>query len=166
MFVPFDDLSEEARVWVYQLNRELTDVEKSKIELVMKDFCSHWQAHGAPLRTSFQIAHNYFLILAVDENAGNASGCSIDGSVRVLKELGTQLNVDFFDRTKAAFLIDNKVQLYPIAKLKDLFNEGALNAIMPMFDNLVATKSSYLKNWQVPIAETWLSKYLPKGALA
>lgn len=166
MFVPFDDLLEEARVWVYQLNRELTDLEKSKIELVMKDFCGQWLAHGAPLRTSFQMVHNYFLILAVDENAGNASGCSIDGSVRVLKELGTQLNIDFFDRTMAAFLIDNKVQLHPIAKLKDLFNEGALNAAMPTFDNLVATKSSYLKNWQVPIAQTWLSKYLPKGALA
>lgn len=166
MFVPFDDLSEAARVWVYQLDREMTDLEKSKIETVMKDFCGQWQAHGAPLRTSFQIEHKHFLILAVDENAGNASGCSIDGSVRVLKELGTQLNIDFFDRTKAAFMIDNKVQLHPIVNLKDLFITGALNGSMPTFDNLVATKSAYLKNWQVPIAQTWLSKYLPKGALA
>lgn len=166
MLVPFNDLSAEARVWVYQLDRELTDLEKSKIELVMKDFCGQWQAHGAPLQTSFQIAHNHFLILAVDEKAGNASGCSIDGSVRVLKELGTRLNIDFFDRTKAAFLIDSKVELYPITKLKDLFVTGVLNASMPTFDNLVYTKSAYLENWQVPIAQTWLSKYLPKGALA
>jgi hypothetical protein len=166
MFIPFNEISNHSRVWVYQMNREITASESEEMAAVLRGFCSQWQAHGAPLKTSFDIVFNHFIILAVDENSGGASGCSIDGSVRLLKELGDKMVVDFFDRTQIAFLINDKVSLYPMSKLKELFGEGTLNASMNTFNNLVATKAEYLQSWKVEVAGSWLARYLPKSTLA
>lgn len=166
MFIPFEELSPNARVWIYQLDRKIDEQDRKTIEDAVKKFCNQWEAHGAPLKTSYQIAHNHFLVLAVDEDVASASGCSIDGSVRVLKEIGARLNLNFFDRTLAAFLINDSVVTYPIAELKELFSSGTLNSSVLAFDNLVASKAMYLKNWKVPVNQSWLAKYLPKGALA
>lgn len=166
MFVSFNEMPDQARVWVYQMNREISASESEKMTEVMQNFCSQWQAHGAPLKTSFDIVYNHFLILAVDENAGGASGCSIDGSVRILKDLGVKMRLDFFSRTEVAFLINDKISLYPMSKLKELFGEGTLNASMTTFNNLVATKAEFLQNWRMAAADSWLARYLPKSTLA
>ncbi len=166
MFVPFEELSNNAKVWVYQANREISEREKKSIELAVKDFCHQWQAHGAPLKTSYQIPFDHFLVLGVDENVASASGCSIDASVRLIKELGAKLNIDFFDRTLAAFLVEEKIKAYPISELKDLFASGTLNPTISTFDNLVPTKEMYSQKWMIPVGQSWLARYLPKGALA
>lgn len=166
MFVPFKELSPDVRIWIYQLNRRIDEQEKDSIENIVKEFCNRWEAHGAPLKASFQIAYNHFLILAVDENVASASGCSIDGSVRVLKEIGSSMNLDFFDRTLATFLVDDSVVAYPIAKLKELFESGTLSSSVDTFNNLVGSKAEYISNWKIPVNKSWLSKYLPKSALA
>ncbi len=166
MFIAFSDLPPDARVWVYQLNRALGDVERQRVEDTMKEFCRGWSAHGSPLQTSYHLEYNHFLVLAVDEQSGDASGCSIDGSVRVLKEIGSVLHVDFFDRTSVGFLIDDRVKMYPVSSLKDLFGAGTLSASTITFDNLVATKAEFENGWRIPANRSWLAKYLPKSTLA
>ncbi|MEQ8424988.1 MAG: hypothetical protein RIA63_09775 [Cyclobacteriaceae bacterium] len=166
MYVDFNDLPISSRIWIYQFDRKISSEEKDTIENVLRQFCEQWQAHGAPLKTSFQIKFNHFLILVVDENVASASGCSIDGSVRVLKELGSKLNLDFFDRTQAAFLINNSIQLFPLVKLKELFNSEALKPAMITFNNLVASKGDFQASWEVPVNQSWLARYLPKSTLA
>ncbi|MGE0586994.1 MAG: hypothetical protein AB7O48_00355 [Cyclobacteriaceae bacterium] len=166
MYIPFNDIAENSRVWIYQLNREVNSKERDFIESVMQPFCGQWQVHGAPLQTSFELFHNHFLVLAVDENSGGASGCSIDGSVHAVKEIGSKLGLDFFDRTKVAFRTGGQILVYPMNQLKDLFASGTLNQDTITFDNLVTTKSELLARWEVPVSRSWLAKYLPKKALA
>ena len=166
MFVPFEELSPDVRVWIYQLNRKIDEQEKGSIENIVKEFCNRWEAHGAPLKASYQLIYNHFLILAVDEKAASARGCSIDGSVRVLKEIGSRMNLDFFDRTLAAFLVNDSVVVYPINMLKELFDSGTLSSSVNTFNNLVGSKAEYISNWKIPVSKSWLSKYLPKSALA
>lgn len=166
MYIPFNDISRDSRVWVYQLDREVNDQESAFIATVMKQFCGRWQVHGAPLQTSFELFHNHFLVLAVDEKSGGASGCSIDGSVNTVKEIGSRLGIDFFDRTKIAFRVADRIVVHPMNQLKELFVSGTLNQDTITFDNLVTTKSELLARWEVPVSRSWLAKYLPKKALA
>jgi len=166
MFVPFDNLSATARIWVYQSNRTLNGNERDMVESELKAFCSQWQAHGAPLTSSFQLLYDQFLILSVDESSVGASGCSIDGSVHLLKMLGQKLGLDFFDRTVASFLSDDKVERYSLSHLKELFANGTLKSSDIAFNTMVATKDEFLRSWTKPVSEMWLSRYLPKKALA
>jgi hypothetical protein len=88
----------DARVWVYQSNRILTDLDKQTILTASKQFVSEWAAHGTSLQSDVEIISDYFLVLAVDENIASASGCSIDSSVKFVKAIGKELNIDFFSR--------------------------------------------------------------------
>ncbi len=162
MLVPFQDLPSESRLWVYQANRLLTSAEKEIVQAELTTFCDQWLAHGHPLKASFKIEHDFFVVLTVDESMVGASGCSIDGSVRMLKELQFKIGVDFFDRTNIAFLSDGSIQVYKLTELKRLFIDGILTADSLSFNNAVSSKGDFKKAWLISSENSWLSKYLPK----
>lgn len=164
MLVAFDQLPDSSRLWVYQSNRPFSPSEEEAISLALKNFCSQWEAHGHPLSASFKIEYHQFVVLAVDENVNEASGCSIDGSVRVLKEIQTQNNVDLLNRS-ISFLINEKVELYSIAEAKSRISSGHISEEVITFNNAVSSKKEFLKNWKTSTQNSWLSKYLPKKTL-
>ena len=166
MYIPFEQLPANSRVWVYQADRAFSFEEEKIIAQSLTRFCADWVAHGNPLRTSFRIEYRQFVILSVDESSAGASGCSIDGSVRVLKELGARLTIDFFDRTRVAFLINGEIETHPLSQLGVLFESARLKPSTQVFNNLVATKSAWEKTWEVTAENSWLVKYFPKDALS
>lgn len=165
MFAPFEELNESSRLWIYQASKAFTESERKNIEAALHAFCTDWAAHGEPLKTSFRIAYNQFIILAADESYHLPSGCSIDSSVRVIKALQLHTQIDFFDRTQIAFLIGNKVNLFPLSQLKHVFADGTLNAETPAFNHLVTTLAEWKKGWLVAVKESWLARYLPKAVV-
>ena len=166
MYQSFDSLPAHARLWIYQANRTFNTVEKEQLFNGLKDLCEQWSAHGTPLRTSFTIQFDQFVIMAVDEKVNGASGCSIDGSVRYLKSLQDQLGIDFFDRTCVAFLQEGKIIVHPFAGIRNLFESYTLLAETVTFNNTLTTKGEWEKHWKVPVKESWLARYLPKTAVA
>ncbi|MFN6088312.1 MAG: hypothetical protein ACK47E_06165 [Cyclobacteriaceae bacterium] len=165
MYVPFHSLPDHARIWVYQASRKLTDAEAEEVCSSQQAFCKQWEAHGQALHSSFKIEYNQFLIVGVDEGVHSASGCSIDGSVRILKGYHSELGVDFLDSSQVAFLLNSEVKLFPRLELKSLFESGQLNGATRTFNNLVATKADFEKQWEIPVEKSWLVKYLPKSSL-
>lgn len=164
MLVPFSELPGYARIWIYQATRPLLPEEETSASKTLADFCSQWQAHGQSLKASFGIIHRQFVVLAIDEDYEGASGCSIDGSVRMLKHLQSQIDNDFFDRKNQAFWMDGKVVTFPTHQFQKLILSGTLSAATPVFNNLVPSKSDFEKNWLVPLEKSWVAKYLPKPA--
>jgi len=122
--------------------------------------------HGSAMKASFDLLFDQFIILAADERANAASGCSIDDSVRTLKKLGEELNIYFFDRTQVAFKNQQEVITIPISDLKKKFEERVWNNNSLMFNNLVSTKGELTQGWLVPAGSTWLKRYLPRETLA
>ena len=166
MFIPFETLPSNARVWIYQSDRYLSTEEENYLYTELTQFCEQWNAHGQPLRTSFKIEHHFFVVLAVDENYNDASGCSIDGSVRILKSLQEKFGINFLDRSRVAFRLNNEIKSFSLPELKNLFSSGKLVATTSTFNNLVATKSDFEKEWLIPVEKSWLAKYVPKAAVA
>ncbi|CAN5190174.1 hypothetical protein BH09BAC3_BH09BAC3_01900 [soil metagenome] len=165
MYFPFETLPDHSRIWIYQSNRAFTSSEKVELESGLKALCDQWSAHGTPLHTSFILAFDQFVIMAVDEHQQGASGCSIDGSVRFLKDLQLKEGLDFFDRSRVAFIINGKIELYPVTQLKTLFENQTLTGASITLNNLVGTKAEWRSSWQMPAQNSWLAKYLPKTAV-
>lgn len=166
MYVPFDKMPGQSRIWIYQTDRELTTEEVSVVSNEIKKFCEGWVAHSNPLQTSFAIKYNHFLILAVNEQTNGASGCSIDSSVHTLKSLQSRLNIDFFGRLKIAILTDGAVKTFSLNEEKEKINFGEMSSAVLTFNNLVTTKEELSEKWIVPISRSWLARHLPKGTLA
>jgi hypothetical protein len=166
MFIPFNTLPHNARLWIYQSDRSLNPDEEKFLSSELEQFCEQWKAHGQDLKTSFAIEHHHFVILAVDENYNDASGCSIDGSVRILKSLQENSGISFLDRNRVAFKFNHEIKTFPLGELKNLFSSGRLTASSQTFNNLVATKSDFDKGWLTTVEKSWLVKYLPKPTVA
>ena len=160
MFVPFEKLPPSSRIWVFQANRPFTAEELRIVDTRLRTFTEEWMVHGSPFDTSYCIKFNQFIVLAADETGQSASGCSIDSSVRVLKELEQVLGVDLFDRNQVAFLIDERVQLVPLGELKQKFQDGILSEDTLSFNNLVATRKDLDERWLVSAGRTWLKRYM------
>ena len=167
MLLPFDILPDHSRIWIYQASRPLNSTELSIISDGLSAFTSEWSAHGIPLRTSFDIRFNQFVILAADERQQGASGCSIDDSVRTIKAIEEKIgNVDLFDRRRIAFLNGNEVTTIRMEDLKKEFNNGVWHRGTLVFNNLINTKGELAREWLVPAEITWLKRYLPSETIA
>ena len=138
----FPERPDSSRVWLYLSNRVFDSTELGYIENVILDFTqSKWSAHGSKLEASGTILFNQLVILAVDEQTINASGCSIDSSVRMIKELGTELNVDFFNRMYVLVYLQNQFKRIHIHELKN-YKEAQL--INPLVTTLGEIRKEFL----------------------
>lgn len=161
MFVSFDSLPRGSRVWIFQSNRGLTDQEVQVADTRLRAFTEEWVVHGSPLAASYSIRYNQFIILAADESDQTASGCSIDSSVRALRELENLMSIDLFDRNQVAFLVEGKVTLFPLKNLKEKFATGILSGETLTFNNLAGTIDELQNKWLLPAVETWVKRYIP-----
>ena len=162
MLVPFENISPQARIWTYQIPRNLTEIETKTVSTMLHDFVQNWQAHQQNLQASYQILHNRFIILAVDESFETASGCSIDKSVAVIKQISTLLNVDLFDRLSLNYLNNSSNSSWEttkIATLKTKIEKQEFTKNTIIFNSLVQTKQDLLTNGIVEAATTWVKKY-------
>lgn len=159
-----DHFSDDSRVWIYQSNRCFTLSEALEIEESLGAFCDQWSSHGAEVTAYVNLFFGQFLIFMSDEKKVTVSGCSTDSSVRFVKELGDEFQVDFFNRTNLSFFIKDKIELLPVAQLQYAFENGFINSDTLYFNNLVLTKKQLENEWIVPIKNSWLSKKLQLSA--
>lgn len=155
MYTPFNELPGSTRVWIYQSNRELLPSEVEVLRNKTEQFVKEWTAHKNQLKASFEVLYNRFLILAVDEKEMEASGCSIDGSVRFVKEMEKFLNVNFFDRMNFAYKKDDKVLSSDRLEFERLVSMGEITDDTIVFNNMVSTISDMQQNWEVTFATSW-----------
>lgn len=149
-------LPPHSRVWIYQANRKLTRTEESFIRDTMSDFIAQWAAHGQSLRAGFSLEHSRFLIIAVDEEQAQASGCSIDASVAVVKKLENELGVDFFDRQIVAYLGDEgELKTTRLHDFWALRKAGVVTDDTKVFNNLVKNIKEWKDSWLVPFGQSW-----------
>jgi hypothetical protein len=160
MRIDFNFLPESARIWIYQSSRKLTPGEAEAIQQMADNFVMEWTAHGSGLNAGSTILHDFFLILAVDEKFKGASGCSIDASVRFIRQLENRFNINFMDRSKIAYFKDEVIELVDMKSIKNEIDTKTITEDTLIFDNLVQTKGELKKQWLVPARESWMKKYV------
>lgn len=160
MWVSFEELNEQSRIWIYQSDKFLDeDVSRAVID-ELGSFIENWEAHGKPLRGSAIIMHNRFLVIGLDEGYNAVTGCSTDAKVNAVKEIGRKFQIDFFDRTQLPFLVDNEIVLLPMDQIRKRLIPGEISGRTLTFDNLVSTKEALESSWIKPVESTWLSRYV------
>ncbi len=63
MFVDFSDMPDNARVWIYQADKNLSDQQCGQIIGQAESFLTQWSAHGSGLKSSAKIFHNRFVVI-------------------------------------------------------------------------------------------------------
>jgi hypothetical protein len=138
----FEGFSDDSRVWLYNASRPITPTEAAFVQENLEHFASQWKAHSTPLKAKACMLNEYTIAFVVDQSEASASGCSVDSSVRFVKELGKELEVDFFNRMQV--VVENKEgqrALHPYRKLAELEGYAHYN---PLVDTLKVLKEEWL----------------------
>jgi hypothetical protein len=160
MFIDFELLPENSRIWVYQADRTLTEQEVTQISKKLVVFVSNWKRHGDDLKASFKVEYNQFVILAVDENYNDVSGCSIDASVHLMREIEKELNVDMFDKMKVTFKDGVNINTISLADFKTYAKQQKINANTVVFNNMISSKADLINAWEIEVGKSWHAKFL------
>ena len=160
MFVKFENLPSHSRVWIYQSNRKFTTQEVEFITEKAILFTNQWTKHGSDLQGSFVIKYNQFLILAVDEGFNNVSGCSIDSSVRFVKELEKFMGVDMMNKMNISFKDDDHINIVTISDFKEFIKSDKITSETIVFNNMISTKEELETQWEVSLNNSWHKRFL------
>ena len=160
MFTEYTNLPANSRVWIYQSERQFTIEEVEYICAKAILFIDNWTRHGDDLKGSFTIEYNQFLVLAVDENFNNVSGCSIDSSVRFIQELEKELKLDLMNKMNVSFKDGENINVIKLSEFQEFVKEKKITASTVVFNNMVNTKEDFETKWEVTADKSWHKRFL------
>lgn len=149
--------SPQSRIWIYQSNRKFSNVEESAILKKLEAFTNQWKAHGNELLAKAEIRYGFFIILTVDESQASVTGCSIDSSVRLIKEIEQEYHVDLFNRFNIAYKLQDEVIVNNKEDFETLVNIKQITPETIVFNNMVQTLAELETKWEVPFQNSWHS---------
>lgn len=159
MYIPFENLPPESKIWIYQSNRKFTDDEFSEIKTSVENFVENWAAHGTSLEASYLLKYNRFIIFAVNQEPQVATGCSIDKSVQFIQELEQKYKVDLLDKMNVTFKNGEFVAHKTLIEFKKMAKDKAVTGSTIVFNNLVNNIEEFNDAWEVPAEDSWHSRF-------
>ena len=160
MLINFKDLPAEARVWIYQANRPFTEEELEEIKPELENFLTALTAHGASLKAAYTIKYNRFIVFGLYQEINAASGCSIDASVHFIQSLEKKYKIDLLDKMNVTFKQGQYVAHKTLLDFKKMVKNKSVSANTIVFNNLVNNKQEFIQDWEVPLKESWHSRFL------
>lgn len=132
--------------------------EKTLIEEKLGEFTAQWKAHGKQLAAHAEIRYDRFIIIMVDDEVAPPTGCSIDKSVHVLKEIELITGLQLFDRMQVAYRDGEEVKVVSRNEFEQLLAKGMVTEETIVFNNLVTSYPELETDWQIPLRESWHAK--------
>ncbi|MDC3051114.1 ABC transporter ATPase [Bacteroidota bacterium] len=160
MLVSFESLPKNSRIWIFPSSEEIDFRTKIKIRERLVKFISDWTSHNKNIQASFELPYNRFIVIALNQNLQNASGCSIDALMNLIQIFEKEFNLILLDRMNV--LYRDKTKKIEYLTLKDFIvkvKSKSINSKTVVFNNLVINKEEYMKSWEVPALNSWHSRY-------
>lgn len=147
------------KVWIYLSDKELKGDLLNAVKNAGEEFVKGWKAHEMPLSATFEIVKDRFIVVSVDETQYNASGCSIDKLLRLVKQLEADHNLQLLNRLLVGYKTPSGVEVIPASLIKEKLQAKQLDENTLIY-NVAASNSNEYEQWLQPLKETWLKKYL------
>ncbi|MCX7743638.1 MAG: hypothetical protein N2167_03640 [Flavobacteriales bacterium] len=162
LHIPAFELPLHSRIWIYQASRAFTPEEEIVIRERGTGFINDWAAHGTKLMAELQVVLHRFIIVAVDEQKAQASGCSIDKMFRFIQQLQLDLKISLMDRLQVAYWHEptQQVRSFPLAQLEHLLHSGEIQRLTLVFDNTIQQLGDITTCWVKPLEQTWLKNHI------
>ena len=148
------------KIWIYTLSKQLSSEQELDLKTRCQNFVSTWTAHDVSLDATFELYKHRLLIFKVDESNYNASGCSIDKQLRLVKELEQEFSVELLNRLLVAYETNDEINVVKNTRISELLVNGIITEKTLVFDNTITNSNDLITNWKKPLHQTYLAKYL------
>lgn len=146
------------RVWTFIISKTLSKEELNSLNELGNKFVLGWTAHEQQLTASFEIIGDKIIIVKVNENVTEASGCSIDKLTRFIKETEKQFSIELLNRLLVAYKTNTGIEIVHSSKIKELLAENKISENTIVYNTSVSDQKEF-NNWEQELKNTWLSKY-------
>jgi hypothetical protein len=157
--VPFSQLPDSARLWVFASDRELTGDSADAVLGAVDDFLHAWKAHGVPLVCARDWRENRFLAIGVDVNAENASGCSIDGLFRALQQLERSIGSRLVGGGRVFYRTAAGIETASRDQFVERVKRGEVVKTTPVFDTGLSAADGWRTRFELPAESSWTARY-------
>ena len=152
--------STHSKIWIYFSSAPIKGEKKDFVSSKLEHFCKDWTAHNQQLKSSFDIIDEHFIILCVDESLNTATGCSIDKSVYVLKEISNYLQINLFDRMLLPYYNGNGVEYCHFQDISNLYKSKTITDDTHFYNLAIHFLSDLQTEFKLPLKQHWLSKHI------
>ena len=160
MYVDYNSLPENSKVWVYPSNRKFYPNEIEGIENKIKIFVESWKSDDENFKASYQFLYNRFIVLIADDENTTLTNVDVDASVSFILELQNTYKLELLDKMNVCFKQGKFVQYKELKDFKKLLKNKALTGKTIIFDNLITNNEEFKNFWEVPIEESWYNRFL------
>jgi len=159
MVVPFSELPDHSRIWIYPSNRKFSTPEMTQLESDIEKFLSNWTAHDASLSAGYWIPHQQFIVLALNESDQQATGCSIDKSVHFIQAIEEALSVSLLDKMNVHYIKGDVIDVINLKSFKKMVKSKQILPSSTVFNHLVTTKIDFINHWETTADKSWHSRF-------
>lgn len=154
--VPFESMPDDARAWIFGAQAPLDEVDTPRLLGAVDAYLKTWRAHGTPLVCARDFRDDHFLVVAVDERASDASGCSIDALFQVLQEIEAGIGTTMVGGGTVFFRDSlGMVHACTRAEFTHMAAMGEFDSSVPVFDLTLGTVGEYRAAFEKPASESW-----------
>ena len=156
----FSEFSTASKLWVYAANRALRAEEVLVIQSRLDAFTQTWTAHEMPMKAKGLVLHKQIIVMALDETQYSVSGCGIDKSVKLIKELGEQLQIQFFDRMILLVQSGDNIETYNKQSIQAALDKGTIDENTLVWNPVVTNLGEFLNKGFVKLSDFWMAPQL------
>jgi len=149
----FDAFSDNARMWAYGFDVRLNPNQFQIVKEHLDAFCQNWQVHGKPVRGAWEMIENQIVMLVTDDDV---SGCSIDSSVAVFKELKMTYGLNALDPNLVFFRSKRGIEAVSRPEFQVLVAAGEIDDDTIVFDmTCIRLGDARQGKFERPFKESW-----------
>ncbi len=160
MKVELTEQPNDAKVWVYQASREFNSSDLEQIKEVGDFFLNQWESHNIPVKGSLDVVYNRFLVFSAYSGEESMCGRAQSAQMKMAKEFEEILNLTLADRMQVAYKVGEEIKTVHFNEFPKLVESGEINENTIVFNNLVDVKEKYLSEWEIPVKDSWHSRFI------
>ncbi len=152
MLTNYQNLSENAKVYLYPSSRKFYPNELEELDVKVKEFTSKWTKFS----TSYKIEYQRFLLFFLEEDAVITTKI-MDELAEFIFQLEKDYNITLLDKVNVCFKQGEYVQYQEMKRFRELIKKKSVSKKTIVFNNFIQTKYEFENEWEVPITNSWLS---------
>jgi hypothetical protein len=155
----FPELSDQATVWIYGFSKILSVDDQRIVKDALDVFVSSWKSHGSEVTADYKMIYDRFVLIAVQNP--EISGCSIDSSVKVFKNLKHNHELDALNLNQVYFRDQDTIKSVTRPEFNQLVKDALISFDTIVFD-LTVNRLSGIRagEFEKPARDSWHAQLL------
>ena len=163
--VKFSDLPDTASLYIFGVVEPFNDKQLSLLHDHMSRFSAQWAAHKKEVTAGWDLRYDRFILIGVDENVTELSGCSKDSMENALGQYSAESGAVVSTGSSELFYRDelNEIQCVRRDEFKSQVSGSIIDEETIVFDLTIQTIGEFRRDtWEKLLKDSWHSRAFPQ----